>query len=262
MRTKLIAGNWKMHKTIPEGLRLVNALRKKLEKNPPKATKVQVFPPFTAIQAVSEALKGSKIEVGAQNICWEEEGAFTGEVSAKMVKSAGAKHVIIAHSERRRYFKEDAQLINQKIKLALANKLNVIHCVGETLEERDQNLTKDIVLNQIEWELKGLTEADLKKITLAYEPVWAIGTGRTATPAQAQEIHAFLREGLDALFTEGVGKKITILYGGSVKPENAEGLLSQPDIDGALVGGACLDAGSFYKIIMASEKVNTKAKRR
>ena len=171
-----------------------------------------------------------------------------------MIKNAGAKHVIIAHSERRRYFKEDAQLINKKIKLALANKLKVIHCIGETLEEREQSLTRDIVLNQVEWDLKDLSQDDLKNITLAYEPVWAIGTGRTATPEQAQEIHAFLREVLDALFTEGTGAKMTILYGGSVKPDNAEGLLSQPDIDGALVGGACLDAGDFYKIIAASEK--------
>ena len=254
MRKKLIAGNWKMYKTIPEALRLVNSLNKKLDKHPVKKTAVQVFPPYTAIHAVSEALKGSKIEVGAQNMAWEEEGAFTGEISPKMIKNAGAKHVIIAHSERRRYFKEDAQLINKKIKLALANKLKVIHCIGETLEEREQSLTRDIVLNQVEWDLKDLSQDDLKNITLAYEPVWAIGTGRTATPEQAQEIHAFLREVLDALFTEGTGAKMTILYGGSVKPDNAEGLLSQPDIDGALVGGACLDAGDFYKIIAASEK--------
>lgn len=255
MRKKLIAGNWKMYKTIPEALRLVKSLRTKLEKNPPQKTKVQVFPPFTAIHAVSEALKGSKIGVGAQNLFWEEEGAYTGEISAKMIKSAGGKHVLVAHSERRRYFKEDPMIINKKVKLALKNKLKVIHCVGETLEEREQNLTRDIVLNQIEWDLKDLSLADLKNVTIAYEPVWAIGTGKTATPEQAQEIHAFLREVLDAIFTEGVGKKMTILYGGSVKPANAEGLLSQPDIDGALVGGACLDAGSFAKIIAAGEKV-------
>ncbi len=255
MRKKIIAGNWKMYKTIPEALRLVNSLRAQLEKKPPQKSKVQVFPPFTAIQAVSEALKGSKIEVGAQNIFWEEEGAYTGEVSAKMVKSAGAKHVIIAHSERRRYFKEEPHVINKKIKLALKNGLKVIHCIGETLEEREQNLTRDIVLNQVEWDLKDLSTDDLKNITIAYEPVWAIGTGRTATPEQAQEIHAFLREILDALFPSGTSQKVSILYGGSVKPDNAEGLLSQPDIDGALVGGACLDAGSFAQIIAASEKV-------
>ena len=249
MRKKLIAGNWKMYKTIPEALRLVKSLRSKMEKTPPENTKVQIFPPFTAIHAVGEALKGSKIEVGAQNLFWEEEGAYTGEISAKMIKSAGGRHVLVAHSERRRYFKEDPMTINKKVKL------KVIHCVGETLEEREQNLTRDIVLNQIEWDLKDLSLADLKNVTIAYEPVWAIGTGKTATPEQAQEIHAFLREVLDAIFTDGVGKKMTILYGGSVKPANADGLLSQPDIDGALVGGACLDAASFMEIIKASERV-------
>lgn len=255
MRQKLIAGNWKMYKTIPEAIKLVAQLREKLGKNPLRKTKVAVFPPYTALGAVREVLKGSNVGVGAQNIFWEEEGAYTGEVSAKMIKSAGATSVIIAHSERRRYFKEDPTTINKKIKIALKNNLRVIHCIGETLEEREQDLTRDIVLNQVEWDLKDLTAKDLEKITLAYEPVWAIGTGRTATPEQAQEIHAFLRDILDALFTTGVGKKTSILYGGSVKPDNAEGLLSQPDIDGALVGGACLEADSFMKIIQAGEKV-------
>ncbi|MCB0291763.1 MAG: triose-phosphate isomerase [Calditrichaeota bacterium] len=254
MRQKIIAGNWKMFKTIPEALRLVKSLETKLEKKPPAKSRVLVFPPFTAISAVSEALKNSKIGVGAQNIAWEAEGAYTGEISATMVKNAGAKHVIIGHSERRGYFKEDPHMLNKKIKLALQHKLKVVYCIGETLEEREQNLTRDIILNQIEWDLKDLTPNDLKQVVLAYEPVWAIGTGRTATPEQAQEIHAFLRDPLDALYGEGVGKSMSILYGGSVKPENALGLLSQPDIDGALVGGACLDAGSFYKIIEASEK--------
>lgn len=258
MRQKLIAGNWKMHKTNSEALRLVKSLRSKVEKNPPKKTKIQIFPPYTAISAVAEAAKGSKIGVGGQNLAWEEQGAFTGEISAKMLKSTGAKHVLVAHSERRQYFKEDAQMINRKIRIALDNKLKVIHCVGEKLEEREGGLTKEIVLNQLEWDLKGFTEADLKNVTIAYEPVWAIGTGKVATPEQAQEIHAFIREGLDALFNSNVSKKMTILYGGSVKPANAEGLLSQPDIDGALVGGACLEAKSFFDIIKASEKVNAK----
>lgn len=253
MRQKIIAGNWKMHKTIAEGRKLVEQLRGKMEKKEPTSTKVIVCPPATALPAVSEAAKGSKILVGAQNIFWEEEGAYTGEVSAKMVKNAGAKYTLVAHSERRQYFKESPAIINKKIKLALANGLKVIHCVGETLEDREQNLTKDIVLNQIEWDLKDLSEADLKNIVIAYEPVWAIGTGRTATPEQAQEVHGFIREILDALFRSGVGNKMTILYGGSVKPDNADGLLSQPDIDGALVGGACLKATDFFKIIQASE---------
>lgn len=254
MRKKIIAGNWKMYKTNPQALSLVKQLKNRLDKKPPQKTTVIVCPPFTALSAVGEALSNSKIELGAQNIAWEEEGAYTGEVSAQMVRSAGAKYVIVGHSERRRYFKEDERLINRKIKLALKNKLKVIHCVGETLEERKQNLTRDIVANQLEWDWKGLSRADLRNLIIAYEPVWAIGTGKTATPKQAQEVHAFLRVVIDALKTDGVGKTMTILYGGSVKPDNARGLLSQPDIDGALVGGACLVAKDFLKIIEASEK--------
>lgn len=255
MREKIIAGNWKMHKTIPEARRLVEQLSRRLEKDPPKKSRVIVCPPATALAEVSALLKGSKIKVGAQNIFWEEEGAYTGEVSAKMVKNAGAKYTLVAHSERRGYFQETAAIINKKIKLALANKLKVVHCIGETLEDREQGLTKEIVLNQIEWDLKDLRKEDLKNITIAYEPVWAIGTGKTATPEQAQEVHRFIREILDAIFKVGVGANMTILYGGSVKPGNAEGLLSQPDIDGALVGGACLNAADFHAIIKASEKV-------
>ncbi len=254
MRQNMIAGNWKMHKTNPEALRLVRQIRAGLEKKPVRKTRVVVCPPFTALSLVSQALKGSKIALGAQNLFWEEEGAYTGEVSARMIRSTGARYVIVGHSERRRYFKEDEHIINKKIRLALQNGLKVIHCVGETLEEREQNLTKDIVGNQLEWDLRGLTPADLKHVVVAYEPVWAIGTGRTATPAQAQEVHAFIRDILDALIGDRVGEQMTILYGGSVKPDNAAGLLAQPDIDGALVGGACLKASSFLKIIQASEK--------
>ncbi|RMG64042.1 MAG: triose-phosphate isomerase [Calditrichaeota bacterium] len=254
MRQKMIAGNWKMHKTNPEAVRLVAQIRAGLEKNPVRKTRVVVCPPFTALSVVHQALKGSKIGLGAQNLFWEEEGAYTGEVSARMIKSTGARYVIVGHSERRRYFKEDEHIINKKIRLALKNGLKVIHCVGETLEEREQNLTKDIVGNQLEWDLNGLAPEDLKNVVVAYEPVWAIGTGRTATPEQAQEVHAFIRDILDALIGDQVGARMTILYGGSVKPNNAAGLLAQPDIDGALVGGACLKASSFLKIIQASEK--------
>jgi len=257
MAQKIIAGNWKMHKTIPEGVRLANQLIKRMEKKPLSKTKVLVCPPATALSHVAATAKGTKLLTGSQNIAWEAEGAFTGEVSAKMVKNAGAKYTLIGHSERRAYFKEDAGMLAKKIRLALDNKLKIVHCVGETLEERKQNLTRDIVLNQIEWDLKDLTPADMKQITIAYEPVWAIGTGKVATPDQAQEVHSFIREMIDALFGEGVGKKTSLLYGGSVKPANAEGLLSQPDIDGALVGGACLDSKSFWDIIQASEKVNS-----
>ncbi len=255
MRQKIIAGNWKMYKTNSEAARLVRQMANRLEKNPAKKCKVIVCPPFTALSTVNEVLKNSKIEFGAQNLYGEVEGAYTGEISAKMIKSTGAKWVIIGHSERRRYFKEDENTINRKIQVALENKLKVIFCVGETLEERNQNLTKDIVLNQVEWGLKGFSEKELKNIVIAYEPVWAIGTGKTASPKQAQDVHAFLREMLDALFESNISQKMPILYGGSVKPENAKGLFEQPDIDGALVGGACLKADSFHKIIKSGEKV-------
>ena len=255
MRQKVIAGNWKMHKTNPEAIRLVTQLRKYMEKTPPRKTRVIVCPPFTALSVVNEAIKGSKIQLGAQNMFWEEEGAFTGEISPRMIESTGAKYVIIGHSERRRYFKEDEHTINRKIHLALKNKLKVIHCIGETLEEREQNLTQDIIINQIEWGLKNITPEQMKNIIIAYEPVWAIGTGKTATPEQAQEVHAFVREMLNTIIGQNVGDRVTILYGGSVKPENAAGLLAQPDVDGALVGGACLEARSFFKIIQASEQV-------
>ena len=255
MREKMIAGNWKMYKTLPEAKKLVSQLANKLAKKPPSKTKVLVCPPATAIATVAEIAKDSIIRVGAQNIFYEDEGAFTGEVSAKMVKNAGAKYTLIGHSERRKIFNESASDINRKIQAALRNRLKVIYCMGETLEEREQDLTQDIVLNQMEWDLKDLSAKELKNITFAYEPVWAIGTGKTATPKQAQEVHQFIREMITTLFGDNAGNKMTILYGGSVKPENAEGLFKQPDIDGALVGGACLKADSFYKIIQASEKV-------
>ena len=253
MRKKIIAGNWKMNNTVSEAVKLVSSLTKKIEKSAPYSTGVIICPPATALASVAPLLKGTPIEMGAQNIFWEEGGAYTGEVSAKMVKNAGAKYTLVAHSERRTYFKESPTVINKKIKLALANKLKVIHCIGETLEEREQKLTKDIVLNQVEWDLKDLTPQDLKNVIIAYEPVWAIGTGKVATPEQAQEVHGFIREILDAIFEPGTGKKMTLLYGGSMKPDNAAGLLAQPDIDGGLIGGACLKADDFMKLIKASE---------
>lgn len=255
MRQKIIAGNWKMYKTNPEALRLVRQIKNRLEKNPVKKSTVVLCPPFTALSLMAEDLKSTKIGLGAQNLFWENEGAYTGEISAKMIKNTGAQWVIIGHSERRQYFKEEERIVNKKVKIALQNKLKVILCVGETLELRQQNLTKDIVLNQVEWGLNEMTPTELKNVVIAYEPVWAIGTGKTATPEQAQEIHLFLREVLDTLFGSDMGQKMSILYGGSVKPENAEGLFSQPDLDGALVGGACLETDSFYRIIKAGEKV-------
>ncbi|MFZ0390576.1 MAG: triose-phosphate isomerase [Calditrichia bacterium] len=254
MRQKIIAGNWKMYKTNPEAVELVNQLNKKLVESRPEKCKVVICPPFTALAAVSESLQNSLVELGAQNLHFEKEGAYTGEISADMLKSAGARWVLIGHSERRQYFGEDESSVNRKIRTALDNGLEVIFCVGEKLEEREQELTKDIILNQVEWGLKDMSPQDLDHIVIAYEPVWAIGTGKTATPEQAQEVHSFIREMLDTIFEKGQGAKMTILYGGSVKPENAAGLFSQPDLDGALVGGACLKADSFFDIIQAGEK--------
>lgn len=248
MPKKIIAGNWKMFKTNPEAVRLVKQLNQKLKKSPAKKSSVVIFPPFTALSKVSDELKGSKIETGAQNLFWEDEGAYTGEVSAKMIKSTGAKWVIVGHSERRQYFKEEEKVINRKIKIVLMNKLKVIFCVGETLEMREQNLTKDIVINQVEWGLKGLLSEHLKNLVIAYEPVWAIGTGRTATTEQAEEAHAFIRGLLQGLFDETTAAAIRILYGGSVKPDNVDGLMAQQDIDGTLVGGASLKAADFARI--------------
>ncbi|GAB4375616.1 MAG: triose-phosphate isomerase [Calditrichia bacterium] len=255
MRQKIIAGNWKMNKTNAQAVQLVRQILKKINQNRPKKTRVVVFPPFTALSVVKDVLQGSPIQLGAQNMFWEEAGAYTGEISAAMIKSAGARWVILGHSERRQYFKEDENQLNKKIRTALKNKLKVIFCVGETLEQRDQNLTLDIVSSQVEWGLKGFSHQDLENVVIAYEPVWAIGTGRTATPEQAQEVHAFIRDILNTLFNEPAGENMTILYGGSVKPENARGLFSQPDIDGGLIGGACLQASSFYRIIRAGEAV-------
>lgn len=255
MRKKIIAGNWKMNKTNPEALELVSQLKDKLGQNIPQKCDVLIFPPFTALSILAPELEGTPVELGAQNLFWETGGAYTGEISADMIRSTGAEWVLVGHSERRQYFKEDEKIVNRKIRIALDAGLKVMLCVGETLDEREQNLTKDIVLNQVEWGLKGFTPEELERVALAYEPVWAIGTGKTASPEQAQEVHTFIRDILGTLFNQTVAENMSILYGGSVKPENAEGLFAQPDIDGGLIGGACLKAESFYQIIQAGEKM-------
>ncbi len=253
MRKIVIAGNWKMHKTNSEALQLANQI--KIKTTDIRKTGIIICPPFTALASVNEVIKESPIGLGAQDLYWKKEGAFTSCISPGMVRSTGATYVIIGHSERRQYFGETDETVNKKVKAALDNGLKPIVCVGETLEQRENNITDKVVTKQVKGGLEGLTPEQMKSVIIAYEPVWAIGTGVTATPDQAQEVHAMIRALLGELFGAEIAEKTIIQYGGSVKPENAYELLSQKDIDGALVGGACLEADSFSDIIHTSEKL-------
>jgi triosephosphate isomerase len=247
MRTKIVAGNWKMNKNPAEGAALIAGIRKELnDGNVP--VEVVVCPPFTGLDAASKALAGSKIGLGAQNMHFEAPGAFTGEVCAGMLKELAVKYVILGHSERRTLFGETNAVVNRKTKAALAAGLTPIVCVGETLAEREANRTETVVTTQVRESLAGLG-ADLAKVVVAYEPVWAIGTGKTASPAQAQEVHALIRRVLASVGDSKTADGIRIQYGGSMKPENAKELMSQPDIDGGLIGGAALKADSFAAIV-------------
>ena len=239
-----------MYKTIKEAVELINGLKRNLSDI--EDVDIAVCPPFTALSDASELLIDSNIKLGAQDLYWEKEGAYTGEVSAAMLKDAGCEYVIIGHSERRQYFNETNETVNKKIKAALAAALLPIACVGETLKEREQQKTFDVVKSHITGALAGLSKADMLKLTIAYEPVWAIGTGKTATPEQAQEVHSYIRKLLSQLYDEETAELIRIQYGGSVKPENIKELKSQPDIDGALVGGASLKVDSFTNIVKGS----------
>jgi triosephosphate isomerase len=241
-----IAGNWKLHKTISEAVDLVTRLRKASSEL--KDSRLVVIPPFTALHAVSKALQGSSIQVGAQNVYWEDKGAYTGEISAPLIKDAGCSYVVIGHSERRQYFGETNKTVNQKIKAALAHNLVPIMCIGESLEERENGETIKKVKTQLSDGLEGLTKEEIIQIIIAYEPIWAIGTGLTATPDQAQDVHSFIREKLEEKHGNEVSSCAIILYGGSVKPENSFSLLKEKDINGALVGGASLKAESFVEI--------------
>ncbi len=214
-----------------------------------------VCPPYTALQLAAEVLKDTRIKIGAQDLYWEDSGAFTGEVSAPMLKSAGCSYVIIGHSERRQYFNETNETVRQRLLTALRASLSPIVCVGETLTEREAGVFKEVVREQISEGLREMSGADLEPVIIAYEPVWAIGTGKTATPGQAQEMHSYIREILSETFGSSTSENTLILYGGSVKPGNTADLLSQDDIDGALVGGASLDADSFAGIISAAERI-------
>lgn len=247
MRTPIIAGNWKMNTVVNEAKALVEAL-KDLVSNV-KDVEVVVCPPFISLTAVRDVIAGSNIELGAQNVYWEKSGAFTAEVSAPMLTSVGCTYVIIGHSERRTYFNETDETVNKRIFAALDEGLKPIVCVGETLEEREAEKTFDVIKTQISGGLANLSQEQMTSVVIAYEPVWAIGTGKTATKEQAQEVHAFIRKLLAELFGEATAEATRIQYGGSVKPENASELMNQPDIDGALVGGAALKADSFEKIV-------------
>ncbi|MBI1922417.1 MAG: triose-phosphate isomerase [Geobacter sp.] len=247
MRKPVIAGNWKLFKTTSEAVELVNGLKPLV--NSANHCEIIVAPVFTVLTSVNQAISGSNINLSAQDCFWEEEGAFTGEVSPRMLVDAGCSHVIIGHSERRQYFGETDEMVNKRLKAALKSGLTVIVCIGETLAEREANNTFDILRTQVSGAMAGIAAEDLKGIIIAYEPVWAIGTGRTATDQQAQEAHAFIRRLIMELYGADAAQGIRILYGGSVKPENIKGLMGQPDIDGALVGGASLKADSFAAIV-------------
>ncbi len=251
MRNKVIAGNWKMNNDLKESEKLIVDLKNLLKSEKPKCD-VIVCPPFTSLSEASKLLEGSSIKLGAQNMYFEENGAYTGEVSASMLKSVGCEYVILGHSERRTIFGETDEMINKKIKKALSAGLKPIFCVGELLEEREAGVTKEVVKRQVLIGLKDIPVEEMKNIIIAYEPVWAIGTGKTATPAQAQEVHKYIRDLIEIQYSLEAALDIVIQYGGSVKPDNAKELLSQPDIDGALVGGACLKAESFMGIIKSA----------
>jgi triosephosphate isomerase len=251
MRKLIIAGNWKMNNDLAQSEKLIVELKNLLQNEKPNCD-VIVCPPFTSLSEASKLLKGSNIKLGAQNMYFEENGAYTGEVSASMLKSVGCEYVILGHSERRTIFGETDELINKKIKKALAAGLIPIFCVGELLSERETGITNDVIKRQLLAGLNGVSEEEMKKVIIAYEPVWAIGTGRTATPAQAQEVHEFIRDLIEIDYSLEIANDVTIQYGGSVKPDNAKELISQKDIDGALVGGACLNADSFLGIIKSA----------
>ena len=250
MRTPIVVGNWKMNKTASEAVTLVEEIKKGLAGV--SEVEVGVCPPFTALDAVGKVLAGSSICLGGQNMYWEPEGAFTGEVSAEMLLTSGCRYVILGHSERRAYFGETNETVNKRLVTALDAGLSPIVCVGETLDQRESGVTAQVVEDHVSGALAGLSSEAVGKIVLAYEPVWAIGTGLTATPEQAQEVHALIRALLERLYDAPTSAGVRIQYGGSVKPDNAAELFACPDIDGGLIGGAALQADSFVAIIEAA----------
>jgi len=246
-RKPLIAGNWKMYKTGDEAVQTAQQLLKLVSNT--RHAEIMIAPPFTALVPVASVVKDSPVALGAQNLYWEKEGAFTGEISPAMLVSAGCRYVIVGHSERRQYFGETDRTVNQKILAAIRHQLIPIFCIGETEKERESHNTFSVLDKQVQKGLEEFSLNDLKTLVIAYEPVWAIGTGKTATSGQAQEVHAYLRSLIGKLFGNDLAGSVQILYGGSVKPENISELMSMPDIDGALVGGASLKADVFSKIV-------------
>lgn len=247
-----IAGNWKMYKTELQAVELAKAIS--VQSGQLTDAELVVIPPFTALSEVRKAIEGSHVGLGAQNLFWEKEGAFTGEVSAAMLKSAGCDYVVIGHSERRQYFSETNEAVNKKIKSALAHGLTPIVCIGESLEERQKGKMMEKVEIQIDSGLEGLGREEMERMIIAYEPIWAIGTGITATPAQAEEVHSFIREKLEKKYGKEATSYAIILYGGSVKPANTYSLIKEKNINGALVGGASLEAESFIQIAQEAIK--------
>jgi triosephosphate isomerase len=250
MRPNVIAGNWKMNKDLSETESLINDLKRTINFDL-GLMKVLLCPPFTSLSLAKKLIEGTPFLLGAQNMFYEDEGAYTGEISPKMLLSAGCQYVILGHSERRQIFGESNELINKKVKKALSSGLIPIICVGETLEEREKNITEQIISVQVKGVLQDTSSQDVEKCIIAYEPVWAIGTGRNATPQQAEDVHKFIRKLLGQLYSWNTAERVVIQYGGSVKPENSGELLRQPNIDGALVGGACLKADSFAAIVQS-----------
>ena len=247
MRKPILAGNWKMYKTVPQAVSFVEHLQGLA----PDLSKVDtvICAPFTSLAALKEQLSGTSIKIGAQNVHQAEEGAYTGEVSAQMLKGLGVNYVIIGHSERRQYFGETDETVNAKVQAAFKHGLLPIVCVGEDLDQRNQGVTKDLVENQVRAALGGVSSDDVTRLVIAYEPIWAIGTGMTATAQDANEVCAHIRQVVGAMYGKEKGDLVRIQYGGSVKPDNIAELMAQPDIDGALVGGASLDPGSFAKLL-------------
>jgi len=251
MRRKFIAGNWKMNKDVHETSSLVADLKARMQ-NFKAEVDVAVCPPFTSLATAAWLIRETPLKLGAQNKSHQDDGAYTGEVSGKMLAAVGCKYVILGHSERRQYFQETDALVNAKVKKALSVGLTPIVCVGETLEERESNRTDDIVSKQIRGVLHELSAADIGRSVIAYEPVWAIGTGKTATPDQANQVHRLIRKLVSSLYSDQVSQELIVLYGGSMNAQNAGELLQQPDIDGGLIGGASLKADSFWSIIQAA----------
>ncbi|OGX15611.1 MAG: triose-phosphate isomerase [Omnitrophica WOR_2 bacterium RBG_13_41_10] len=255
MRKTIIAGNWKMHKTISESIELANGLKRELFKLDTQDIDIVICPGFTALAEVTEVIQGSNIQLGAQDLYWQKEGAFTGEISSLMLKDAGCSFVIIGHSERRQFFSETNESVNKKLKAALSEGLTPIVCVGETLSERESKKTFKVLDDHIKNSLMDISPEDILKIVIAYEPVWAIGTGKTATSQEAEEAQKYIRGLLIKMYNEEVASFLRIQYGGSVKPENIVELVSEPDVDGALVGGASLKVDSFSEIVKLASGV-------